>query len=162
MLKVSVKYFHETVSSTEKWLYKYLLEQHKIMALNNSPLTSNVLFLNIWDSILPWINTRTWTEDSTSLIQKKKKKKKKNWKWNCPYCNLGCSFFSRNFCLWETQNDSLVWFWIVLEEWCQAYCFFKVATFLSGWISSQWTRQGVCVHLIREDHNAFPSHWQHH
>lgn len=53
MLKVSVKYFHETVSSTEKWLYKYLLEQHKIMALNNSPLTSNVLFLNIWGSILP-------------------------------------------------------------------------------------------------------------
>lgn len=161
MLKVSVKYFHETVSSTEKWLYKYLLEQHKIMALNNSPLTSNVLFLNIWDSILPWINTRTWTEDSTSLIQKQKQKKKiEN---GIVLTAIWVVLFFLEISVYEKLKMTVLSdFGLFWKNGCQAYCFFKVATFLSGWISSQWTRQGVCVHLIREDHNAFPSHWQHH
>lgn len=160
MLKVSVKYFHETVSSTEKWLYKYLLEQHKIMALNNSPLTSNVLFLNIWDSILPWINTRTWTEDSTSLIQKQKQKKKiEN---GIVLTAIWVVLFFLEISVYEKLKMTVLSdFGLFWKNGCQAYCFFKVATFLSGWISSQWTRQGVCVHLIREDHNAFPSHWQH-
>lgn len=159
MLKVSVKYFHETVSSTEKWLYKYLLEQHKIMALNNSPLTSNVLFLNIWDSILPWINTRTWTEDSTSLIQKQKQKKIEN---GIVLTAIWAVLFFLEISVYEKLKMTVLSdFGLFWKNGCQAYCFFKVATFLSGWISSQWTRQGVCVHLIREDHNAFPSHWQH-